>query len=80
MNDGPVDDLILYMVLFVIVLLACALLLWGMSLASDAARKRWRARQVEPTPEERVRAAILQLESVGVDVAGLLGEWAPEDP
>ena len=33
MNDGPVDDLILYMVLFVIVLLACALLLWGVSLA-----------------------------------------------
>ena len=79
MNDGPVDDLILYMVLFVIVLVACALLLWGIGLASDAARKRWGTSQ-EPTPEERVRAAILQLESVGVDVAGLLGEWAPEDP
>jgi hypothetical protein len=78
MNGGPVDDLVFYVVLFVILLLACALLVW-LVLAAGAARRRWGPREVEPMPDERIRAAVLQLQSVGVDVRGLLGEWSPVD-
>jgi hypothetical protein len=75
MNDAPVDDLFVYSVLFVIILLMSSLLFWVTRLALA----RWGPREAEPSAEERTRSAVLQLQSVGVDVPGLLGEWAPAD-
>ncbi|MCW2885723.1 MAG: hypothetical protein QOE54_6453 [Streptosporangiaceae bacterium] len=75
MNDAPLDDLVLYSALFVIILLVSSLLLWMARLALV----RWGPREPEPSLEERARSAVLQLQSVGVDVPGLLGEWSPVD-
>lgn len=75
MNETPVDDLVVYSVLFVTILLVSSLLLWLTRLAFA----RWGPREPEPSLEERARSAVLQLQSVGVDVPGLLGEWSPVD-
>jgi hypothetical protein len=75
MNEVSVDDLFSYSALFVIVLLVSLLLLWLTRLAL----LRWGPREPEPSPEERTRSAVRQLQSVGVDVPGLLGEWSPVD-
>jgi hypothetical protein len=74
MSDAPADDLFVYSVLFVITLLVSSLLFWVTRLAL----LRW-GREAESSLEERTRSAVLQLQSVGVDVPGLLGEWAPVD-
>jgi hypothetical protein len=75
MNEASVDDLFAYSALFVIVLLVSVLLVGVTRLAIA----RWGPREPEPSPEERARTAVLQLQSVGVDVRGLLGEWSPVD-
>ena len=75
MNEAPADDLIVSSVLFVVVLLVSSLVFWVARLALA----RWGPREPEPSMEERARSAVLQLQSVGVDVPGLLGEWSPVD-
>ncbi|MGI8329121.1 hypothetical protein ACRYCC_04095 [Actinomadura scrupuli] len=75
MNDAPADDLIASSVLFVIVLLVSSLVFWVARLAVA----RWGPREPEPSMEERARSAVLHLQSVGVDVSGLLGEWSPAE-
>jgi hypothetical protein len=75
MNDAPADDLFVYSMLFVIILLMSSLLFWVTRLALV----RWGPRAAEPSLEDRTRSAVLQLQSVGVDVPRLLGEWTPDE-
>lgn len=73
MNDAPADDLIVSAVLFVIVLLVSSVVF----ALARLALARWGPREPGPSMDERARSAVLQLQSVGVDVPGLLGEWSP---
>jgi hypothetical protein len=60
--------------LFVVLLLLCVLT----ERLVRVARLGWeRLHEFHPSPEMRVRSAVLRLEAAGVDVPGILGEWSP---
>lgn len=67
-------DLVVYGVLFAVLLLVCIGLGYALRLAWSRGGP---PAEIVLSPQERLLLAARQLEEVGVDLAGILGEWSP---